>query len=160
MGRRALIVLLLAACPQPTPEDDPELPTSAEWSDGTVQLVVASAELESGAQGGFHVRVEYRVAMREQRDATFMLRVWRASDRRVVSRNQRTDDISGELWRSGDVTVFMCPSPVGVSVVDEELSFELVVTDRNDHVLGIATTRSTLTCPASEKNFCESICKG
>lgn len=165
-----LLGLLFCACPErpdPPEDDDGGVPTSAEWPDGTVEILNArtmkpltDSALESGAQGGFHVPIDYRVTGKTVTDVTFSVKVRRASDGRLVSRGQRVQDIDATAWTSGEVYVFMCPSPVGISVVDVPLNFEVIVTGAGGKVLGIAKADATLTCPEANRSFCDSICKG
>lgn len=171
--------LVLSACPErPPPEEEVDSGISGDplWADGSMELgtqlsdlvptfepMPASMELHPGAQGGFHVPVMYRITGHTQAGATFEHRVRRSRDGVLVSRGTRFFDIAadGGSWTSEEpITIFMCPTPVGVNVAGEELTFEITVIRGNGVLLTRTTAKTRLLCPASNQAFCESICKG
>ncbi len=173
--------LALFACPEPYRPDPPEDPDSGItgdplWPDGTVELgtpmadevtwqsMPAELELHAGAQGGFHVPVLYRVTGKVQPGVTFDHRVRRTRDGVLVSRGSRQWDITatdGGSWTTDyPVTIFMCPTPVGVNVEGEALTIEVTLTRASGTFLGRATAKTVLRCPSANQAFCQSICKG
>ncbi len=66
---------------------------------------------------------------------------------------------AGSSWTTSDpITIFICPTPVGVNVVNEALHFEVRAL-KNDAVLNQAGANTTLRCPGGD-NFCAFICAG
>jgi hypothetical protein len=169
--------LSLCACPELPPGPEDSGGGEPLWPAGTVEFGVpvseedfafqpmpASLELHPGAQGGFHVPVSYRVG-RSEPGATFEHRVRRVRDGVLVSRGTREFDVEapsdGGAWTADfPVVVFLCPTPVGVNVVDEELTFEVTVTREGGVLLGRGTAKAVARCPSANASFCNSICKG
>jgi len=59
----------------------------------------------------------------------------------------------------------MCPTPVGISVEDQEVKFDLTLrADANGEpgaLLGDTTATATPRCPTDgEQQFCQNICNG
>lgn len=180
MGRAgALIVLLLCGCPAPSPpdEDGGQLTGDPLWADGAVALgtlvsatrptfmvLPAQLELQPGAQGGFHVELAFRVAGHIEPQAVFNHRLTRVRDGVLVSKGTRTFDVAPDAtgtWLSPDsVPLFLCPTPIGVNVVDEALNFEVTVSRRPGLLLGRVTVQAVVTCPAGARALCESVCRG
>ena len=162
----ALLSLLVIGCLPPPP------PGVTAWDAGTLQLGVALSDtdpkfvamptevvLHSGAQGGFHVPVMYKVTAQREDAALFEHTVRRSRDLALVSRGSRTLDVSGNPWvTSQPIPVFMCPTPVGINIIGEELTFEVTVTSSAGVVLSRESAKTSLRCPMT--TFCESICKG
>lgn len=185
MKRLLLVVLVSAAtgcvgsCLDPRPDPpDPEVDAGpdgpAQWGENAVEIgttpdgltfkaMPADLELHPGAQGGFHVPISYRVLGRTEPDAVFEHKVRRVKDNVLVSRGTRSFDVApdGGVWTPDyEITVFLCPTPVGITVQDEEVVFEVRATRMTSGaLLGVGTARTTLRCPAGN-SFCASICKG
>ncbi len=163
-----VVVVLVSGCPPPPP------PSTTSWDAGTLHIGVASddstpqfialpaeVELHSGAQGGFHVPVMYRITGEEEAGAQFDAVVRRTRDAELVSRSSRSLDVSGSVWvTSQAIPIFICPTPVGINIIAEELTFEVTVTNSVGVVLTRERAKTTLRCPASNASFCASICKG
>lgn len=172
----ALVVLVLCGCPAPLPpeEDGGQITGDPLWAAGAVALgtldsatfmaLPAQLELQPGAQGGFHVPVMFRVTGHTEPKAVFDHRLTRVRDGVLVSKGTRTFDVAPDgtgAWLSPDwVPLFLCPTPVGVSVVDEALNFELTVSRRPGLLLDRVTVQAVVTCPAGARALCESVCKG
>lgn len=174
-----LVALALSACPEPyrpDPPDDPdagndvpawpagdfELGTSSPTDPTVWQGMPASMQLVPGFQGGFHVPVMYRVKHHDGADLTFEHKVRRSSDGVLVSRGGRVFDVvsDGGTWTSDyEVTVFLCPTPVGITVMDEALTIEVRVVDDASKLKAVGTAQVVVHCPAGD-SFCQSICKG
>jgi hypothetical protein len=178
--RAALVLgaLLLSACPVPPGPGDsgPGDGGDALWPDGTLvlgapvsdsdltfQLLPAEVDLHPGAQGGYHVPLMYRVDGQTEPGATFDHRVTRVRDGVLVSKGSRVYDVSPDgtgSWSTGSaVVIFLCPTPVGVNVIDEALSFEVTMLRSPDVVLTRATAQAVVHCPAGASS-CQLICKG
>lgn len=179
-----LVALALTACPgpyRPDPPEDPdggadggpdmpawpaadfELGTSSPTDPTAFQPMPASMQLVAGFQGGFHVPVMYRVKDHDGSNLTFEHKVRRVADGVLVSRGGRVFDVhaaDGGTWTSDyEVTIFLCPTPVGITVMDEALSIEVRVVDEASHLMAVGTTQVVVHCPPGD-SFCESICKG
>ncbi len=143
------------------------------WPEGTLELggddagafTTFPAEVQAipGAQGGFHVGVMYRITGQALAGVKFEHRVTRVRDGVLVSKGTRILDVNpvaaGASWTTEDpITVFICPTPVGVNVLGEALRFEVKAL-KNDAVLSEASATTTLRCPAGD-GFCASICAG
>ncbi|MEW5737860.1 MAG: hypothetical protein AB1938_02980 [Myxococcota bacterium] len=176
----SLFGLVLLACPgpdrPPPPEDTDGGTDTPAWPAGDFQLGTSSPsdptayvampstlQLVPGAQGGFHVPVMYRVTGHSGTNLTFEHKVRRVKDGVLVSRGSRLFDVlpqSGGAWVSEyEITIFMCPTPVGVTVMDEALTFEVRILDESSKLLSVGTAQAVVHCPAGN-SFCESICKG
>lgn len=121
--------------------------------------------LVAGAQGGFHVWLDWRLrGVPAGSTVTLERRAFRVADEAVVLRFDGAVDVGApgdDGWFAplDPIPMFMCPSPIGVSVVDVPIRFEL-------HVLAgageLARTAVTLTprCPDAQRDFCTRICTG
>lgn len=140
------------------------LELGAEDADGgAVFPLPAAVQATPGAQGGFHVPMLYRVTAPALAGVSFEHRVTRVRDDALVSKGSRTMNIepvaAGQSWTSpGAIIIFICPTPVGVNVVGEELNFEVTAT-KSGALLGKASGRATFTCAPAD-GFCASICSG
>jgi hypothetical protein len=175
-----LLSLLLTGCcfqlppvrPEPPADEDGGVSGTPLWPDGTVtfgttddngelfQNLGSSFTLYRGPQGGNHAYAKYQVSGGHLASgATFEHRVRRAKDGVLVSKGNRSFDVTatdGGVWTSeGAVIMFLCPTPVGVSIVREQLDFEVIVKGADGKFLGRATARSTLSC-----DMCEVDCGG
>ena len=124
------------------------------------------ATLVEGAQGGFHVWLKLRVAGGPR---TLMLgkTAYRVSDNALVLRTSGALDVGAPgpagTWELPTATpMFMCPSPVGIKVIDTPIRYEITLTDGTNTV---AHGQVTLTphCPATPAEttaFCNRICVG
>lgn len=169
-----MLALILAGCAGPLGGPDGGSDGGARWADGALELggvgpdggfvtLPAETEATAGAQGGFHIPVMYRITGEALPGVVFEHRIRRTRDDTLVSKGNRTWDVvpvgSGESWTpTGAVIIFLCPTPVGVNVVGEELTFQVTAT-RGGELLGTAEARSVFRCTAGD-TFCESICKG
>lgn len=140
-----------------------------EWPSGALEVGAnvmndfapfpAEVPLVAGAQGGYHVEVRYRVTGQRASEVLFTHRA-RKLDGTLVSRGTRQFDVApdGGAWVSELFPVFMCPTPIGVSVANESVTLEVEATARDGGILGRATGTTTLRCEAGQ--YCEVICKG
>ncbi len=126
----------------------------------------ADAELVPGAQGGFHVWINVRVhgvagPLYLEREAR------RASDGALVLAGSRRalevpPDAMDDWWENPTAAPsFMCPSPIGIRVFDEELLFTVRLLDDSDRVVAEDQLIVVPRCPTGEHaDFCASICSG
>jgi hypothetical protein len=168
-----VLCLLLTACVGPIDPSDGGIDAGVVWPEGTLELGTedagafstfpAQVQATPGAQGGYHVAVMYRVTDQAVPGVTFDHRVTRKRDNVLVSKGSRTLSVdpvaAGQSWFTpGPVIIFICPTPVGVSAIDEELHFE-VTASKSGLVLGKAGVDSRFGCPPGD-GFCASICAG
>jgi hypothetical protein len=171
--RRLIALTFVAGCsaaPPPStgkPPSDTTPPPSAEMS-----LLMLSdgqdATLVEGAQGGFHVWLSYAVrgaagAFTLERDAA------RVSDGAVVLRYRGPIDVgapddpdtTGGWWTApSPIPMFMCPTPIGISIVDEPIAFTLRLLDDADVERARAAVTLVPRCPDAQRDFCTRICTG
>jgi hypothetical protein len=138
------------------------------WADLTPGQQV---QLAPGAQGGFHVWLLYRVAGNDQ---TRTVGVQRLADRigdgesrlRVLTTDGIVDLTPEPLWQlKMPVPSFMCPTPIGVNVLDAPV--EIVVRMHeglgNEILLAEQSIRLLVSCPPvgdPQHDFCLRICQG
>ncbi len=173
---------LAAAC-QPPPEAPVDMaPTVGTLTLGTIDVPRFGdtrwvdlvddqmVQLAPGAQGGFHVWVLYRT-----QGISGRVQVSRIADRLPPdgSARQRVLTTSGfitipstELWQTPDpIASFMCPTPIGVSVLSApiELSVRITAADDQNLTLAQAKVRLQEQCPPDTDPthaFCLRICQG
>ena len=58
------------------------------------------------------------------------------------------------------IPMFMCPSPIGLSVVDVPIELTLRLLGAGDAELARAAVTVTPRCPDAQRDFCERICTG
>jgi hypothetical protein len=122
------------------------------------------AELVPGSQGGFHVWVNLRVhkAMgtlivereaRRVRDGRLVLR--------AVPRNFEVPEEAMLDWWSAEEAApgFMCPSPLGVNIIGEEIEFTVRLLDQDEHLLAEDSMIVVPFCN-TQPEFCQEICSG
>jgi hypothetical protein len=118
----ALLALTLAACGAPPPDRMPAPPAVATLALGTGDasgFVAFSNQqdvtLVEGAQGGFHVWVRYQYDGVPGGSAHLARSAHRVGDGAIVLRTSAVATVESE---SMPLPMFMCPSPVGLSVID------------------------------------------
>lgn len=163
-------LLLVVACGDPAePPPDGELEVGVAAVDGTGFVSVADGaevELVPGAQGGFHVWLNLSVYGAE--GALYVSRTARrVEDDALILRApaQRLDvpgDAMVDWWQPDNAApAFMCPSPIGLSVFDREIYFEVTLENADGEVVATDDLILTPRCPAGDQNaFCLSICSG
>lgn len=173
MLRRALLLVpFLGACGA-APPDVPPPPLQlalggAARVDGAFLPLVDGQDvpLIEGAQGGFHVWMKYRLSgLDEPRHFLVEKRAWRESDGKLVLRAMGSVDAGTGDWELPEaMPMFMCPSPIGLRVVDETIVFQVTLTDEE---AGAAAAQGQVplvprcpTTPDDKQAFCLSICSG
>lgn len=165
---RWLLALWVAAACGPGPDPMPstvelELGSSPAAGMG-FEAMPGAATLTPGAQGGFHVWLSYRV-----KGADGVVKaahtVRRESDGKLLSRGERKLEVSGaegEWWQSEAATpTFLCPTPLGVSVIDVHAVFEVTLLGEDGGELVKQQVKTQLVCPTDgQAEFCQRICTG
>lgn len=169
MKRSLLVLVAVTACgPQvPPPPGEYELALgSAPVTGMGFEPMPGAATLAPGAQGGFHVWLSYRVKGAEAATFKAAHTVRRESDGRLLSRGERKLEVSAPAedgwWQSEAATpTFLCPTPLGVSVVDVDAVFEVKLLDGGGAELSVQQVKTKLVCPTDgQADFCQRICQG
>lgn len=164
----ALMVLAGAGCSgSPAPHGTATLALGSANSDGTgFTSLDGDQTLVEGAQGGFHVWLKYRVAGMAPAEVKVHREAHRVSDDSLVLRTdgtQQVGDAGGDGWWElpNALPSFMCPTPIGISVIDERIVFDVTLTTVDGAPLAAASAEATVHCPAGDENaFCLKICSG
>ena len=167
--------LLTAAAPGCGGEGDPvdpgpsDLQAGTARTDGTGFVEIADgadAELVAGAQGGFHVWVNYRV-IGASGPLDLVREARRTEDGAAILVNAEVpvdvpDDAMLDWWESPTaVPSFMCPTPIGVAVVDHEVRIQIRLLSETDELLGEDTVTVVPRCPTGDnEEWCYRICSG
>lgn len=164
----AAIALLVTGCGGPSmPLGPGQLTLSSVGADGTPLPLTdgQNVTLVEGAQGGFHVWMRFRAhdvpvgAMTVERTAH------RLADDQLVLRSMMdmtvgAPDSAGDWAPIDPLPMFMCPSPIGLSVVDQPIVFRIALTDGNGADLAASEVTLVPHCPDAQRAFCERICTG
>ncbi|MBX5483516.1 MAG: hypothetical protein IRZ16_16970 [Myxococcaceae bacterium] len=158
----AALVVVTAACGPPS-----EVQLGGVAEDGvTFAPLEGDQPLVPGSQGGFHVWVKLRFTGFEPGKHTVQRTARRTRDERLVL-TTRTGIAVGEpdasgTWETPDpLPSFMCPAPIGVSVIDEPIRFEVEVLDEAGQAVAHDGAVATPHCPEGEQaQFCQQICSG
>ncbi len=162
------LLLWLVGCGTPAPPDRGHMELGTiDGASGFVALHEGdSATLVEGAQGGFHVWMKFRLAGVAPGELTLGRQAHRGVDGKLVLKTEGSVVISSPspdgVWELPNaLPMFMCPSPIGLSVIDQPIEYELVARDSAGEV-----ARSAITlvphCPVENHSraFCERICTG
>lgn len=125
----------------------------------------ADAPLIAGAQGGYHVYTGLRARgmkgeLRIEREAR------RVSDEVLVLsvpvRELLIPDEAMEVWWQEPEAWpnFMCPSPIGIQVYDQEVEFAVQVRTVDGELVGEDTITLVPRCPAGDEQNCHERCSG
>jgi hypothetical protein len=122
--------------------------------------------LAPGAQGGFHVWVKYRVSGMPAGPVNLAYTARRSRDARLVLTANRYQELGAPstdgYWEVPmAIPAFMCPSPVGVQVMDEPMRFKLEMLGMDGTWFGTGEAEVTPHCPEGDQaTFCARICSG
>ena len=174
-GPGLLVALALAGCGggkvgmQPPPGDAMLVLGGAVASDGSGYVALGGDQtLVPGAQGGFHVWLKYRVAGMAPETVHVHRETHRVSDDALVLLADGTQDV-GAVDPANDgwwelpkaLPSFMCPTPIGISVIDQRIVFEVTLTTLDGAPLAKSTAEVTVHCPDGDQAaFCAKICSG
>jgi len=173
MMRFPLVGLLLLLAPAACGGEEDPLPTAELQVGGSLDGIsfadVADGddvELVPGAQGGFHVWISMRVhgaagSLLVEREAR------RVSDGALIlAAVARPVDIPGDAmegwWESPEAApAFMCPSPIGIQVFDQEIEYTVRLVDETEAVVAEGGVALVPHCPDGDQHdFCVEICSG
>ena len=167
----ATILVVAVGCAPPPPARTTT--TDAAPSPTPAALAVVGladgqdAPLVAGAQGGFHVWMQY--AVRDLPAGTVALErsARRASDGAVVLVYRGDVDVGAPAadgwWTApAPIPMFMCPTPIGISIVDVPIDFQLRLLGAGDVELGRTAITLVPRCPqdGAQPDFCTRICTG
>jgi hypothetical protein len=171
--KRALIASLLAAGCAGTGMGPP--PGGAALSlgarDGSGALAPykdgQAVTLVEGAQGGFHVWMDFRARGLDPSLAPSLERTaTRASDGTLVLRGlpapanlAAAPDDPDALEPPQPLPMFMCPTPIGVSVIGVPVTYKIQLSD-GDTPEASAEVTLVPACPPENADFCLKICTG
>lgn len=139
---------------------------SAEAGGTGLIALTGDQTLVPGAQGGFHVWLKFKLLGAPTGRLRWNHTARRSSDNRLLVTGDRIIEMTptGSLqgYESPEpIPAFMCPSPLGVKVMDEPVVFQVTLSDENGNRLASATATATPRCPPGEQNaFCVRICTG
>ena len=166
---RALALLALGLVAVGCGADGPPSPSAFELGlqDGDTFVPLedgAEVLLEPGGQGGFHIEVLGRGPEQLLDDVgpepLLSARVRQLDNGLLASRIERrvrwvtTDDDGARMEQV--LRLFMCPTPFGVTVVDEALSVEFQLRAEEDAAPATARVEIVARCP--DLPFCREIC--
>lgn len=163
---------LAVGCAVPEEEVVPDLPasmvvgTGANGSEGF--LAVEDGEdaiLARGGQGGFHLWTNPKI--RGAEGTVYLDREARlVSDGTLVLRGIRLvidlpEETMGDWWHPEQaVPSFMCPTPIGVTVYDQEIEFVFRMLSEDEELLAEDRLRVVARCDESDLEFCHEVCGG
>lgn len=154
----ALTLCACSSAPPPVPPVTASLTLGASDEAGAFVPYAAGQDvtLVEGAQGGFHVWMRYHFDGTVGAEAALERSARRVADGELVLRSMVDVTMDRE---SQPLPMFMCPSPVGESVIEQPIDFELHFTADGRE---LADERITLVphCPSENQDFCKRICTG
>lgn len=160
--------LLALGCSPPKPQPTATLELGTVASDGTGFLPLTGDQpLISGAQGGFHVWLKYRVTGMAPETVTVHREARRVSDHRLVLTTDGVQDVGvagpdGSWELPMALPSFMCPTPIGVQIMDQAILFDVEM-KLDDGTVIKATAEAIPHCPPDgdpQRDFCLRICNG
>ncbi len=164
-------VIAVAACggpapPAPPPASSLALELGAPTAAGGFAPLLPNQDvtLVEGAQGGFHVWMKYRVRGMSAQPTELERTAHRASDGVIVLRTMSVADVGApdaDGWfESPDaLPMFMCPTPIGISIIDQPIVYELRFVDAGQTVVEQSITLVPR-CPAESAALCQHLCTG
>lgn len=151
---------------QPPPGDAMlALGTAASDGSGFVPLG-GDTTLVPGAQGGFHVWMKYRIEGMAPETVKVHRESRRVSDDALVLLTDGTLDVGApdaDGWWELPTALpsFMCPTPIGISVIDQRIDFEVTLSTPDGTELAKSSAEATVHCPDGDQAaFCTKICSG
>jgi hypothetical protein len=162
----ALALACMACGAQPPPgEAAPSLTLGTVGADGGWAPLVDGEDVTmvEGAQGGFHVWMKFRLMGVAPMHALELRTAHRAGDGALVLRAMGDADVGAVdgAWETPAASpMFMCPSPIGLSVIDQPIQFEIALTDETGAAVASGEVALVPHCPAAQLDFCMKICTG
>jgi hypothetical protein len=166
---RALALCVLAACGTGTPSPVTLSVGTTDSAGAGFYPLSGDQPLVFGAQSGFHVWLQVRIAGRAPGAVLLELATSRASDGAAIlaaSWPEDVDELGAEgYWQlPGPLPAFLCPSPQGVQVYDREVRVGVKLVERAGlDSLAESSAVATPHCPtgdAEELASCMSLCSG
>lgn len=159
-----LIATVLVGC-GPPPRSFTASVQSAGLDGMIAQPLASESTLVSGAQGGFHVWLTVRLTGAPTGPMRVKHTIRRQSDGTLFSTGERTLEVAEAgadgAWESLPAwPAFLCPSPLGINVLNEPAVIRLELSSKAGAMLGSAEVNSHFVCPADQQAFCERICRG
>jgi len=151
---------------QPPPGDAMLALGSAEQDGSGFVALGGDATLVPGAQGGFHIWLKYRVEGMAPEKVKVHRESHRVSDDALVLLTDGTQDVGAPgpdgWWElPAALPSFMCPTPIGINVIDERIVFEVTLSTMDDAPLAKSSAEATVHCPDGDQAaFCAKICSG
>ena len=162
-----LVVLLGCSAARPPAPPTRATPITATPATLTIDGYADGQDvtLVAGAQGGFHVWMQYDVRDLAPSTVTLERTATRASDGAVVLVYRGDVDVgapdAGGTWTApAPIPMFMCPAPIGITVVDTPIDFQLRLLGDGDAELARAAITLVPHCPDAQADFCTRICNG
>jgi hypothetical protein len=151
----------------PPPPGNVTLMLGSAMLDGSGFVPLAGDQtLVPGAQGGFHVWVKYRVHGMAPATLTVLRTSRRVSDNALILTSDGMLDVGAagpDGWWQLDHALpnFICPTPLGVNVIDEPLLFDVALHDDKGELVAKSHAEATVHCPSgSDGDLCRRICAG
>ena len=153
---RFLTALLLIGCSGSPPPVGEAMLTLGQL-DGSFLPYVDGQDvtLVAGAQGGFHVWMSSQLD--HTGEAMLERTAHRVSDDALILRTTSVAELDG--GPAQPLPMFMCPAPVGISVIDQPIEYELRFSDDNGEIAR-GSVRLVPHCPTDQLEFCQRICSG
>jgi hypothetical protein len=171
----ATSALIAAACalvgcgggPMQPPPGDAMLALGSAAADGTGFVELGGdATLVPGAQGGFHVWLKYRIEGMAPEKVHVHRESRRVADDALVLLADGTQDVgapAADGWWELPTALpsFMCPTPIGINVIDQRIVFDVTLTTVDGAPLAHSSAEATVHCPdGTQAAFCAKICSG
>jgi hypothetical protein len=123
--------------------------------------------LVPGSQGGFHVWLKYRVAGMPIERLKVHRETRRVDDHALILLTDGTQEVGAPgpdgYWELPTaLPSFMCPTPLGITVIDQRVVFTVDIASPGGEPLAHGTAEATVRCPTtgSDAEFCARICSG
>ncbi len=167
--KRACAIALALGCAPSRPPAPPTVATPIASAPATLAIAGYTdgqdVTLVEGAQGGFHVWMQYAVQSLAPSTVTLERTATRAADGAVVlvyrgDVDVGAPDATGWWAAPAPIPMFMCPSPIGIAVIDTPIDFALRLLGDGDVELARAAITLVPHCPDAQADFCTRICSG
>ena len=171
-GTALSFLVLISACggrppDPPPPPGQASLTLGALAADGGFSPLVDGQEVElvPGAQGGIHVWMKLRLRGSPPGHLVASRTARRRTDGGLVLRSTGSLEVgepdgTGSWDAPAPTPMFMCPSPIGLRVVDESIVFEVTLSSEDGTKVALGSVTLLPRCPASARDFCLRICTG